>query len=676
MNFQSPVDELPQVGSSYTLRLKKLGITTVKDLLFHLPHRYLDYSRASVIKRARVGETVTLLAKIVSLKNQYTKAGRKMQIGQVEDESGKITVVWFNQPFLVRSLYPGVTVSLAGKIGWFGRVKALVSPEYEILRGGGPAIHTKGIVPIYPETSGLSSKWLRSRILKTLSVITKPEEYLPKNILTTYGLPPLSEALQTIHFPDELNTAKEAYKRLAFEELLSLHLTSLKRKKSRQRHSPYFKIEVPQKEVDNFINKLPFVLTAGQQKAVGELLSDMQKDYPMNRLLEGDVGSGKTIVAAIGAFVAFLNGYQTVIMAPTQILAQQHFNTLGDLFKAYKIRVGLITSEVVKKDLGRIDIYVGTHALIHKKINFDKVALVVIDEQHRFGVEQRAHLVKKIGRNIYSPHTLTMTATPIPRTVALTAYGDLDLSLLSELPPGRLKVATWVITPAKREKAFEWVAEKIKRGKAQVFVVCPLIEESAKETMLSVRAATKEFAELKTRFRLTPIGLLHGRLKAKEKDEVLSAFKAGKIKMLVSTPVVEVGIDMPKATIMVIEGAERFGLATLHQLRGRVGRGQTKSYCLILPDSKALKVATRLKALEKGLSGFELAELDLKLRGPGEIFGTAQHGFPELTVASWQDAELIKDSRDLAESIFKQKDLLRRVDAKNCFLVAGSHEIV
>lgn len=676
MNFQSSVDELPQVGPSYSLRLKKLGIGSVKDLLFHLPHRYLDYSQSSVIKKARVGETVTLLVNIVSLKNQYTKAGRKMQIGQVEDESGKLMVVWFNQPFLVRSLYPGVTVSLAGTIGWFGRVKALVSPEYEILQGGGPAIHTKGIVPIYPETSGLSSKWLRSRILKTLSIVDKPEEYLPKKVMTTYELLPLYESLQKIHFPDILSTAKLAYKRLAFEELLSLHLTSLKRKKSRQKYSAYFKIEVPKDEVSNFINKLPFKLTGAQEKAVDELLADMQKGYPMNRLLEGDVGSGKTIVAAIGAFVSFLNGYQTVIMAPTQILAQQHFNTLNTLFKAYKIRVGLITSEVIKKDLGRTDIFVGTHALIHKKIDFDKVALVVIDEQHRFGVEQRAHLIKKIGRRSYSPHTLTMTATPIPRTVALTAYGDLDLSLLNELPPGRQKVVSWVITPAKREKAFDWVEDKIKKDKAQVFVVCPLIEESEKETMLSVRAATKEFTELKKRFKSVSIGLLHGRLKAKEKDTVLSAFKAGKIKMLVSTPVIEVGIDVPKATIMMIEGAERFGLATLHQLRGRVGRGQTKSYCLMLPESKSPKVTTRLKALEQGLSGFELAELDLKLRGPGEIFGTAQHGFPELTVASWQDAELIKESRDLAESIFEQKDLLREVDAKNCFLVAGSHEVV
>jgi ATP-dependent DNA helicase RecG len=676
MNLQSSVDELPQVGPSYAIRLQKLGILSVKNLLFHLPHRYLDYSQASTIRSVRVGETITLLVKIVSLKNQYTRAGRKMQIGQVEDETGKLLVVWFNQPFLIRSLYPGVTVSVAGKIDWFGRVKALVSPEYEILRGGGPAIHTKGIVPIYPETGGVSSKWLRSRILKTLSAVKKPEEYLPKKVLSEYKLLPLFESLEKIHFPDSLTSAKLAYKRLAFEELLSLHLTSLERKKSRENRRPYFQIQVLRKEVKAFIDKLPFTLTNSQEKAVGEMLSDMERGFPMNRLLEGDVGSGKTIIAAIGAFVSFLNGYQTVIMAPTQILAQQHFDTLSTLFKLYKIRVGLITSEVIKKDLGRIDIYVGTHALIHKKINFDKVALVVIDEQHRFGVEQRAHLVKKIGKNFYSPHSLTMTATPIPRTVALTAYGDLDLSLLTELPPGRLKIVSWVVTPTKRESAFDWVGDKMKNDKAQVFVVCPLIEESDKETMLSVRAATKEYDELKRRFKGFSIGLLHGRLKAKEKDTVLSAFKAGKIKMLISTPVVEVGIDVPKATIMLIEGAERFGLATLHQLRGRVGRGKVKSYCLMLPDVRSARVSARLTALEKGLSGFELAELDLKLRGPGEIFGTAQHGFPELTVASWQDAELIKDSRDLAEKVFKQKSLLAKVGAKNCFLVAGEAQIV
>lgn len=676
MNLESSVTELPLVGPSYTLRLQRLGIEKVRELLFHLPHRYLDFSQTANIKSARVGETITILAKVVSIRNQYTRAGRKMQIGQVEDASGKLLVVWFNQPFLVRSLYPGVIVSLAGKLDWFGAKKALVSPEYEILKGGGPAIHTKGLVPIYPETSGLSSKWLRGRILTALKEVSLPKEYLPEDILKSQYLIPLPEALTKIHFPKKLADAETSYQRLAFEELLSLHLSSLERKEARKKYSPYFQIKVDRELVNGFIKKLPFILTASQQKAIGELIEDMKKDFPMNRLLEGDVGSGKTVVAATGAFVAFLNGYQSVIMAPTQILAQQHFATLNELFADYKIRVGLITSEMVKKDLGRIDVFVGTHALIHKKINFDKVALVVIDEQHRFGVEQRAHLIKKLGQKYLSPHTLTMTATPIPRTVALTAYGELDLSLLTELPPGRQKIVSWVVPAAKREGALDWIKKKMKTDGAQVFTVCPLIEESAKETMQSVRAATKEFKELKKQFKPNALGLLHGRLSAKEKEAVLTRFKKGKVQMLVSTPVVEVGIDVPQATIMLIEGAERFGLASLHQLRGRVGRGSQKSYCLMLPDSKSTKVMTRLQAMEKGLSGFELAELDLKLRGPGELFGTLQHGFPEMTVASWQDAELIKRTKTVAERIIANQSLYRKVARHNCFLVAGKHEIV
>ncbi|KKU09031.1 MAG: ATP-dependent DNA helicase RecG, partial [Candidatus Woesebacteria bacterium GW2011_GWB1_45_5] len=384
---------------------------------------------------------------------------------------------------------------------------------------------------------------------------------------------------------------------------------------------------------------------------------DLSDKVPMNRLLEGDVGSGKTAVAAIAAFAAFANGFQTVIMAPTQILAEQHYATLNELFKDYKVRLSLITSSTKKSDLGRADVFVGTHALIHKKISFSNIALVVIDEQHRFGVEQRAHLVKKSG----TPHVLTMTATPIPRTIALTTYGDLDLSVLTEMPKGRDKITTWTVPPQKRQSAYGWIKKQLAGSKSQVFIICPLIEESEKETMEGVKAATEEFRNLKSIFSHFKLGLLHGRLKAKEKEKVLGNFRNRKIDVLVSTPVVEVGIDIPNATVMVIEDAERFGLAQLHQLRGRVGRGNKKSYCLLFSK---IKYSRRLAAMEKTHSGFELAELDLKLRGPGEIFGTRQSGFAELKVASWGNYELIRETRDLAENIMENPSKFPLVAAR------------
>ena len=647
MDLYSPVEELPLVGPSYALRLEKLGITSLKDLLYHVPHRYLDFTIGSPISLAQPGEVLALRGKVVSIKNQYTRSGRKIQIGEVEDKSGKITVVWFNQPFLVRVLYEGVEVSLAGKVGWFVRKKALISPEYEVVKKGKEKIHTSGLIPVYPETSGLSSKWLRGRIRESLANADIPE-YLPEDILKKEGLMPLSEALTSVHSPKSLVEAEKGRQRLAFDELFFLQLASLGRKKAWQKNKAAHIFKVDEGQLQNFIDSLAFSLTASQKQAVGEITGDLKKDFPMSRLLEGDVGSGKTVVAAIAAFVSFLNGFQSVVMAPTQILASQHYETLKRLFDPYKIRVSLVTGGAVKKDLGRTDVFVGTHALIHKKTAFDNVGFVAIDEQQRFGVEQREHLVKKgKGRGV-APHVLTMTATPIPRTVALTFYGDLDLSALTELPPGRKEIKTWIVPPAKRAKALAWVEKEITKHKSQAFIICPLIEESEKETMQTVKAVTKEFGELTKLFPKLKLGLMHGRLKHADKDKVMSQFKKGEVDILVATPVVEVGIDVPNATLMLIEGAERFGLAQLHQLRGRVGRGKKASYCLVFSESPSPRVLTRLKALERGISGFALAELDLKLRGPGEIFGTRQHGFPELKIASWQDVGLITKAKKVA----------------------------
>ncbi|PJC76423.1 ATP-dependent DNA helicase RecG [Candidatus Shapirobacteria bacterium CG_4_8_14_3_um_filter_39_11] len=640
MDLNSPVGVLPMVGPIYQKRLEKIGIKTFKDLIYHIPARYLDFREKSPISRLSIGESITIKGKVDSIKNLYTRSGKKIQLAQVSDKSGSVDVIWFNQPFLIKTIKEGETYSFSGKVDWFGRKKAMISP----------LINTFGIVPIYPETYGISSKWLRGKIKTAYQLIGgEITEYLPQ----TYGFLDLPSAIKEIHFPNDPDRAKKARERLAFDELLALQITNLKRKSAWQKNHPVYNLEINRKEINQFIDNLPFKLTVSQNKVIDEIIEDLQKPYPMNRLLEGDVGSGKTVVAAAAAFIAFLNGCQSVIMAPTQILAQQHFDTLNNLLQPFKVRISLITSAITEKDLGRCDIFVGTHSLIHQKINIDKVALVVIDEQHKFGVEQREHLVKKIGKKNISPHVLTMTATPIPRTVALTFYGDLDLSTLNETPEGRQKITTWVVPKEKRDNAYKWIDKNIQKIGSQVFIVCPLIEESESETLKDIRSVTKEYQSLKKIFKGRKLGLLHGKLKMEEKNKVVDDFRSRKLDILVATPVVEVGIDIPNATIMVIEAADRFGLAQLHQLRGRVGRSDIKSYCLLFYQNEGEKSKARLSAMEKGISGFELAELDLKLRGPGEIFGLRQSGIPELKIASWTDIDLIKKAKEAAEEISK-----------------------
>ncbi len=649
MNLEDNISSLPKIGPFFARMFEKLGVRTIENLFYHVPSRYLDYSLVTTINKLHPSETATIHAKIVSIKNIFSKRGLRMQIGSVEDATGKIMVVWFNQPFLIKTLYPERLVSLSGKVGWFSRKLCLTSPDYEILDSEeGETFHTGRFVPIYAETAGLSSKWIRTKIRGAFAEVSI-EEYLPQDFLAKKGFDDFKEAIRKVHFPKDLKEVEEGRQRLAFNELLNLQLKSEFRKLNWSKNKVKNKLKVAVPEINQFIDSLPFKLTESQEKATTEVLNDLEKDLPMNRLLEGDVGSGKTVVAAIGAFASFLNGYQSLIMAPTQILANQHYQTLKKLLGKFNIRISLITSDIKKIELGRSDIFVGTHSLIHSKVDFDKVAFVVIDEQHRFGVEQRQHLVKKTG----TPHVLTMTATPIPRTVALTTYGDLDLSVLTESPKGRLKITTWVVPETKRKGAYKWIEKEIKGKKSQAFIICPLIEDSESETLADVKSVTTEFEKLKKIFKGFKLGLLHGRLKPKEKENVLKSFKDGKIDILVSTPVVEVGIDIPNATIMVIEAAERFGLAQLHQLRGRVGRSEKQSYCLLFSNFHSGTAYARLKAMEKSHSGFELAELDLKLRGPGEIFGTAQSGFPELKVASWGDIELTKDAKDVASDIIK-----------------------
>lgn len=658
MNLDSPITELPNVGPIFAKKFQKLGVNTIENLFYHAPAHYLDYSLVTTINKLRANEVVTIHAKIVSITNISSKRGIRMQIGSVEDTTGKVMVVWFNQQFLTRTLYPGRLVSLSGKVSFFNRKLCLSSPDYELIESeDSQTVHTGHLIPVYPETFGLSSKWIRRIVLTAHRLLTTgstgTEEFIPKSILTRRELVSLEEAFEKLHFPKTLEDVEVARKRLAFNEMLFLQLKSMKRKISWKKNKVTKKLSVIDSSMNRFVESLPFKLTNSQLKAIKEILNDMSKDTPMNRLLEGDVGSGKTVVAAIGAFVSFTNGYQSIFMAPTQILAEQHFKTLKNIFDPFNIKVSLITSSVENIEKGRTDIYVGTHSLIHSKIDLKQVSYVVIDEQHRFGVEQRTHLVQKVGLPDGSqgiPHVLTMTATPIPRTIALTTYGDLELSVLTEVPVGRQKIKTWFVPDTKRKGAYEWVEKKVMSDKSQVFVVCPLIEESDKETMEGVKAASAEFSNLKSQFPKLKLGLLHGRMKATEKNKTLDDFRNGKTSILVATPVVEVGIDIPNATIMVVEAAERFGLAQLHQLRGRVGRGNKKSYCLLFSN---IKYSKRLRAMEKMHSGFELAELDLKLRGPGEIFGTAQSGFAELKIANWSDVRLIKKTKEVAEDVFK-----------------------
>lgn len=661
MNLQTPVAQLFMVGPTYAKRLDKLGIKTLEDFIYHFPFRYDDYSLVSKIAQVQAGETVTIKGKVISIKNEYARSGRKLQKAQITDGTGKLEIVWFNQPFLIKTIKVGESYSFSGKVDWFGRVLTMTSPEYEMLKEN--TIHTGGLIPVYPETYGISSKWLRSRIAPLLEqTLPSISDFLPEKITRTNNLLNLTQAMHWIHFPTTKTQSQQARQRLAFDELFLIQLAGLKRKKNWQKKTLSHKFFIDQEKILEFTRKLPFPLTDAQKRCIREILTDLNKDQPMNRLLEGDVGSGKTVVAAIAVYVAFLNGYQTALMAPTEILAQQHFQTLNQLLAPLGITINLLTGS--KHPVSSIqhlasNLTIGTHALLYNRASFDKLGLVIIDEQHRFGVEQRGKLAQK-GE---SPHILTMTATPIPRTIALTLYGDLDLSVIDEMPPGRKKIKTWVVPTIKRESAYNWIRERVKDTDEQAFIICPLIEQS--ETLQSIKAATFEFNNLSKKiFPDLRLGLLHGRLKSKEKEETMSKFRQGETDILVATPVVEVGIDIPQATIMMIEAADRFGLAQLHQLRGRVGRSEKESYCLLFTEMPEGKIIQRLKAMERTHLGMELAELDLKLRGPGEIYGTAQHGFPDLKIASFADLDLIQKTRQAAESVIDQLEKYPVLQAK------------
>ncbi|MEK7615907.1 MAG: ATP-dependent DNA helicase RecG [Patescibacteria group bacterium] len=649
ISLETSIENLAHVGPRTLPRLKRLGITKVKHLLWHFPSRYEDFAEIIPIDQATQVDTVVSIQGEVQ-KIETTRAWRKhlnITTAYVADDTESIRVVWFNQPFIERSLPEGTRVSCSGKLKLDKRGIYLSSPSYEKITRD-ELTHTGRLVPVYPETDGISSKYLRFLIKPILDQLKDVPDPLPVSIVQKFQFPDLLYSLRTIHFPETEPDTVAPRQRFAFEELFFLQLRALM-DRQRMKLLPAPRIAFEKENIAALVKSLPFTLTNDQRLAAFEILKDIERSYPMNRLLNGDVGSGKTVVALIAAYQTARAGYQTVFMAPTELLATQHYGTISELVPP-GISLGILTgSKKINKDA---QIIVGTHAVIQKGVTFNNLGLVVIDEQHRFGVKQRMKLIKD---QKLVPHLLSMTATPIPRTLALTIYGDLDVSLIKEKPKGRQEITTKVVSHEKRAEAYQFIEKQIQEGR-QIFVICPRIEASEAKT--DMKMVTEEFKKLSALFPHRKVAMMHGKMR--EKGEIMQKFKDHEIDVLVSTSVIEVGVDVPNATIMMIESAERFGLAQLHQFRGRVGRGAHQSYCLLFTSSPDITSTRRLKAMEATNDGFKLAEMDLKIRGPGQFTGTIQSGIPDLAMASLSDINLIKTARDSAQELLKEDATLSR----------------
>lgn len=681
--------------------LRKLNLFSIADLLFYFPVRYSDISEIKKISELISGDLATICGKISKLKTKKAfKSKMAMAEGEIEDLSGKIKVTWFNQAYLAKMIKNGENVKLTGKVTQNKNGIYLANPEFEKIPDMPIDSHDtlfkkEGLTnvgfsyPIYTETRGITSKWFYHTLEKIFKdkTLDNIEDYVPLEILKKYHLPTLKTAIIWIHKPKNKNDADSARKRFAFEEVFCIQLERQHDKFEYEKNKS-FKINPNEKDVQDFLKRFPFEPTNSQKKSIETILNDMKKNFPMSRLLEGDVGSGKTAVAATAAYVVqnerplntknekqTFGNLQTAYMAPTEILATQHFESFIQYFKHLPINVGLITGSGCRKfpsktnpnsfttisraqllkwvAEGIIPILIGTHALIQKSVKFKNLALVVIDEQHRFGTAQRKKLVRK--DNI-APHLLSMTATPIPRTLALTIYGDLDLSLLDEMPAGRKQIITEIITPNKREQTYEQIKQELKNGR-QLYVICPRIFEPdpEKELALNVKSAVSEAKRLKKEvFQEYEIGVLHSKMSKEKKEKVMEEFSIGKINILCATSVVEVGVNVPNATVIIIEGAERFGLAQLHQLRGRVIRSTHQAYCYIFAEAKTEKTIERLKALKTAKNGFELAELDLTLRGSGGIGGTKQWGITDLGMEAIKNIKMVEAARTEAILLIKE----------------------
>jgi ATP-dependent DNA helicase RecG len=707
--------------------LKKLGILTVNDLLYHFPTRYGDTSETKNISSLAKGDDAVIFGKISGLK---TSKGFRTKIpmadGYVEDESGKIHCVWFNQPYLAKMVSEGATVRIEGKISERKKNQELYfsNPKIEVVgrlptgvgeslfakkNGGDGETHT--LYPVYPESRGITSNWMYHKIAEVFrsGLLENLEDSIPDDILKKYSLPGLKTALIWIHSPQKLEDAAAARKRFAFEEVFFIQLEKQQARKKYEKN-PSFLINHDDHHIQEFVKRFPFEATAAQQKAIATILGDFKKGHAMSRLLEGDVGSGKTAVAATTAYATVttrpkgqkFGALQVAYMCPTEILATQHFESFIQFFSYLGVQVGLITGSGCRKfpskvnpkgwtdisrtqllkwvENGEIPILIGTHALIQKAVKFKNLAYVIIDEQHRFGLKQRATLVRKDADGLArAPHLLSMTATPIPRTLALTIYGDLDLTLLDQMPHGRKPIITEIVRPDERKKVYEKIRDELQAGR-QAYVICPRIDEPDPEKELAINAkSVKEEAKRlkKSVFPEYTIGILHSKMKPSEKDKVMLDFNNGKIKILCATSVVEVGVNVPNATVIILEGAERFGLAQLHQLRGRVIRSNHQAYCFVFAETKSDKTIERLTALKTANNGFELAEYDLKFRGAGELSGGKQWGVTDVAMEALQNIKMVEAARIEAQKLVeddeelnhwpkvKQMLLLRSKDAKH-----------
>jgi ATP-dependent DNA helicase RecG len=690
LSLDSDVTEIKGVKAYLAEKLEKVGARKIRDLLYLFPRYHLDYSKKTNIADlpiyAMENEEMGPATVVVNVweSNVLALGGRGMKATQVVfgDDTGNASAIWFNQPYLAKQFQVDSRIIISGKYKVVHGNITFQSPDWDMPDEDKGSVHAGRLVPVYPLTAGLYQRQLRNLIKRTMDIWAgKVIDFMPPEIKKKCGLVDLPVAIRQAHFPESTESNERAKKRLAFDELFIIQMGMLRKKQDWKNENTARSLKLDGKVLDSLLKCLPYKLTNAQEGSLKDILADLGSHTAMSRLLQGDVGSGKTIVALIAILAAVNSGHQSAFMAPTEILAEQHFNNISQILAtmadksasngfinsyegifAQPVSIALLTGKISEKEKvpvykglaeGSIQIAVGTHALIQKGVSFNRLGLVVIDEQHRFGVLQRNELRQK-G---FNPHVLVMTATPIPRTLALTLYGDLDISVINELPPGRQIIRTRWLMPEQREKAYGFIRKEVQAGH-QAFIICPLIEESES---IEAKAAVAEFERLSREvFQDLRMGLLHGRMKPGQKDQIMADFRRNSFDILVSTPVVEVGIDIPNATVILIEAANRFGLSQLHQFRGRVGRGKDQSYCILLSDAASLEARERLKIIENTQDGFVLAEKDLEIRGPGEFFGTRQSGLPDLRMAKLTDVVLLESARREAQLLFNEDPLLRR----------------
>jgi ATP-dependent DNA helicase RecG len=660
MTLNSPLTEVKGVGNELAKKFAILGVKTVRDLIYYYPRRYDDYSHVQPVGKIKPG-VVTIKAVIKQAKGRYARRGLHVTEAVASDETGSVRIVWFNQPYRAAALKNDQEYYISGEFALKSQRLSIMNPSVELVSSF--PVNTARIVPIYRETKGFKSTQIRKAIAQVLALVDQTSETLPEWIIKHYKLISHADAVKTMHFPENPAALVAARQRLGFEEVFGLTLAALLNKYELM-HEEAISIPFDEQLAKDFVSHLPFKLTDAQRKAVWQVYQDMEKTQPMNRLIEGDVGSGKTVVATMAAVMAMKQGFQVALMAPTELLARQHAETIYDLLEPLGManEVSLLVGGLKpaqKKEVqariksGDVRFIIGTHALIQDKVDMHKLGFVIVDEQHRFGVEQRKALQAKAGHAL---HVLNMTATPIPRSLALTLYGELDISVIDVKPAGRKIIKTKIVSPNSRKQLYEKIESELEAGR-QMFVVCPLVSES---DMLPAKSAEQTYEELSNgAFKHRRIGLLHGKMKPDDKDTIMQQFANHELDILVATTVIEVGVNVPNATVMLIENAERFGLAQIHQLRGRVGRSDHQGYAyLMLGDSS--EPSRRLRALESSSDGFALAELDLEIRGPGAIYGTMQHGQLDLRIAKLTDVKLIAAARSAAqEFIDRHEDLLQ-----------------